>query len=611
MGRIFVLGSESIRPVTNLIDCRFVEYPSPRPNAHGQIHDFLVGILDEPADALVLYADSETNLALNIALHVRLSLGFLKENALCPIILMTDLGADNLLRLDEKAQIFMTEGVYQCPPSEVAEFIAKTSPLLIERYEEGFLEKIHILPPARSGKHSLANQWGAGVMYRLVTGHDYSDGGCETLENARKDLYFKYSRACTADDCEALLDDSASSIQRDLTVDARGKKILLIDDMADMGWTEALRAMLIGAEMDVIKERVLSFEELSPDSRRKIIDGDYDLYLLDLRLGGEDEESRLEPEAFSGMKVLQEIKNTNRGRQVIMFTASNKAWNFKALLSKSGGANGYYIKESPEFSFTESFSAKSLEGLKKEIEECFERNYLKRLYQFKEETLDDPSGNSQVIQELKSQMDIAFELAETAESPAQNKFAYLAIYQAFEIIVKDCIDVDRSSGMHLLYVNTDGGRVKVGDVIPERIEPLKYRTIETSRANWNNAIFEKLSAIFLTRMEDKDDGILQLIRMLHNARNCAVHIDKEPRYSTPLSKQQFNARYSTRLEYFRNHRIAPLMEELADLGLIKEVRKPGSYNSSYIVFGEGIVYSRLGSKLIAECVMRYTDLYLR
>ena len=151
----------------------------------------------------------------------------------------------------------------------------------------------------------------------------------------------------------------------------------------------------------------------------------------------------------------------------------------------------------------------------------------------------------------------------------------------------------------------------MGDVIPERIEPLKYRVIETSRANWNNAIFEKLSAIYLTRMEDKDDGILQLIRMLHNARNCAVHIDKEPRYSTPLSKQQFTSRYSARLEYFRDHRIAPLMEELADQGLIKEVRRPGSYNSSYIVFGEGVVYSRLGSILIAECVMRYTDLYLR
>jgi DNA-binding NarL/FixJ family response regulator len=29
-----------------------------------------------------------------------------------------------------------------------------------------------------------------------------------------------------------------------------------------------------------------------------------------------------------------------------MFTASNKAWNMKALLD--AGADGYYIKESPE-----------------------------------------------------------------------------------------------------------------------------------------------------------------------------------------------------------------------------------------------------------------------
>ena len=50
-----------------------------------------------------------------------------------------------------------------------------------------------------------------------------------------------------------------------------------------------------------------------------------------LRLNGAAEDGQLVPEEFSGYKVLRRIKELNRGNQVIMLTASNKAWNLKAL----------------------------------------------------------------------------------------------------------------------------------------------------------------------------------------------------------------------------------------------------------------------------------------
>lgn len=71
-------------------------------------------------------------------------------------------------------------------------------------------------------------------------------------------------------------------------------------------------------------------------------------------MNGVQEEKVLSPNEFSGMKILKAIKAANQGIQVIMFTASNKAWNMKALLD--AGADGYYIKESPEFAFPNSYS---------------------------------------------------------------------------------------------------------------------------------------------------------------------------------------------------------------------------------------------------------------
>lgn len=95
-------------------------------------------------------------------------------------------------------------------------------------------------------------------------------------------------------------------------------------------------------------------------------------------MNGVAEEDTFRPEEFSGMKILKAIKEQNKGNQVIMFTASNKAWNMKALLD--AGADGYYIKESPEYVFPASYSDSNARELYDSIVSCFCNGYLRNVY---------------------------------------------------------------------------------------------------------------------------------------------------------------------------------------------------------------------------------------
>lgn len=58
-----------------------------------------------------------------------------------------------------------------------------------------------------------------------------------------------------------------------------------------------------------------------------------------------EENRELAPDDMSGMNILKRIKQVNPGNQVIIFTASSKSWNLKALMDN--GADEYYLKESP------------------------------------------------------------------------------------------------------------------------------------------------------------------------------------------------------------------------------------------------------------------------
>jgi len=289
---------------------------------------------------------------------------------------------------------------------------------------------IHLDMPSNIGGHSLANQWGAEVLAR-VTNIKY-DTPIE-VSVSLKSIYFKYALFHTIfSKSNNIAIPKATKTE---AIQSKGRRILLIDDEADRGWEQIVRALFVDAYIDVVQSKIPGFDALPEQFIKRIQNDFYDLYLLDLRLQGEKEESIVQTELFSGMDVLEGIKSVNPGNQVIMLTASNKAWNLKKIIKKK--ANGYYIKEDPELLLPYEFSVENYHSFKKDIMTAYNNLYKRDLWA----QYDDLFGyiESSIIEdelkeELHSQLSI-FEQFMLASTSIDNlSSVYLTLFQIFETI---------------------------------------------------------------------------------------------------------------------------------------------------------------------------------
>lgn len=413
-----------------------------------RIHDEILPIVKKNANeksVIVILIDEldsiQYGLGFLLSLHIRLSVELLPQIHLLPIVFVSYLPIQYYLTYGSFSQILITKGVLFCSPDELESHINNIQKLSIEDYTKDVLELIKIDPA--EGSHSIANIWGASVLNSIISKDDYFE--TEESKNKKKSLYYKYIQAI-----------SPSNIKKSISnihINAIGKKILLIDDEANKGWDEVLKKYFLACSaFDVISETVSSFNDFSNDSKERIIHGDYDLILLDLRLNGPAEEGIYNPQDFSGMKVLKEIKRIINGTQVIMFTASNKAWNLKALLE--AGADGYYIKESPEYRFTRSFSQANFETFSKNVEFCFSRGYLRDVWR-KIQDLEmrwlTNSNHENMKNAVVNQLYLSYAFISNINNsePCINKnnkptnigkqyaFAFVSLYQVIEIVTSE------------------------------------------------------------------------------------------------------------------------------------------------------------------------------
>lgn len=158
---------------------------------------------------------------------------------------------------------------------------------------------------------------------------------------------------------------------KDLTVKNFAGNILLIDDLAHLGWSDAIAASLWGSEYTnndrregglLISERksqgsTFCLRSVSNEGGQKEDDffntlktniksyltEEIDIVLLDLRLRRVKDESTIDPEKTSGIEILQIIRGFNAGIPVIMLTASRRAKNMEKVYDL--GADSYFIKE--------------------------------------------------------------------------------------------------------------------------------------------------------------------------------------------------------------------------------------------------------------------------
>ena len=558
MAQIHIIGSKSIQ--TSLFGNEYIHIDIPQ-NAlnDSETHDFLINSLLGDINCVILDASEHRATMLTMAKHIRLSLESLGTKALCPIIFLTELSPRGFMlphSENDDVDILQTEGIYVSSLHDLQTTIQYCKPIDIERYHIGFLNRIHVTPPSEFSGHSLANQWGARVMYRLTSGGNLEENEYPELEKVKKSLYMKYITASTTDIKSLIFQGMVVGSLSERHIRSHNKRILYIDDCAESGWKDTLENIFTDADFEYIDRTVMSFDDYSPDEQDKILNEDWDLYLLDLRLGGDKEENIFNTEDFSGMKVLRKIKEHNRGNQVIMFTASNKAWNFKSLLNPDAGANGYYIKESPALKLPEQFSLMNISTFIEDVNKCFERAYLKDFYSLiidlrnHIKTLRAQFFNPQYLrlsEEMLSQLEIAFYMADIANSPNMHKYAYIAAEQTFEIIKKYLSDEKKG-----IQVGTEGFRkpvmplglkgYKTFPLTEEEIVQMKEEDAKKLLEDPEYVPYkatgapECLKSIYIHHFKQEDNGLLYFLHKIITIRNNFIHPANKKAQGKPMSK---------------------------------------------------------------------------
>lgn len=246
-------------------------------------------------------------------------------------------------------------------------------------------------------------------------------------------------------DIKSLLDSSKYVYSENVIRNKpEGGKYLLIDDKASEGWEVVLKQCVEKYELfDSIDQEIDSYERLSLSIQNKIAKGYYDVIFLDLRLLSAEENRELAPDDMSGMNILKRIKQVNPGNQVIIFTASSKSWNLKALMDN--GADEYYLKESPLYHFTEKESLANARHLIYAINSCLWRSYLSKSYlqirQLQEKCKSLDARFSEAYKdEIQEQFEIALHLIlQTRNENDKDTFAYA--FSALEFVFEQIVNV--------------------------------------------------------------------------------------------------------------------------------------------------------------------------
>ena len=500
-----------------------------------EYHNFIIKLFqDNEIDKLIFDLSTKPIQSLKLAYHIRLSLIELKEKSLIPILFSATQSFESIIgKCGKWIQIFSTNGTYFTSLNLAKIDVLHIEPLKAVEYKIVFLDNIQILPDETEGKHSIANQWGAFAMDKASNTNVlfYNDNLKQTFHK----LYFKYIQAFQFDYGSL---DKITHIKGNIpvgsanTIEARNKKILLIDDEAEKGWELVLKKIFKNGDFQVIKEKVADYNSFSESSKKLITEGGFDLFLIDLRLNGIQEEEFTPIEKFSGTNVLSEIKNKNKGNQVIIFTASNKAWNIKPLLDF--GADAFYIKESPEYMFSSKVSESNYLSFKSNVETCFERNYLKsistKIYVLKNNLKNLKNIYDQrFLDEIEILLDQSFDMHYYAKKEKQFAYAYVTLYMIIELI----------NNKFATRLSSDKWKISENENL------LDWKWDENIYSNTNTEIigskppeWQKISGLYFQKWQKTDYKFVRNVYFLIQKRNGFVHNDK-----SILDKQNSAGKY--------------------------------------------------------------------
>jgi CheY-like chemotaxis protein len=455
-------------------------------------------------------------MGLYLGLHIRLTKE-LGDVRLLPILFITDDSKEEILtnqinkKKEKSALLLFTKGSFLLSAFSLDEYISKHLPSIEETtLFETVIPNLNIENTKDPG-HQLANDWGA---FRLAKYAGY------TLKMEKpSSLYFKFKDSFTNNEIVPNANNTIGLFNESC-------KALLIDDNATSGWSETIKHILRSKIVNPGKSVSLDVITLFDEALKYVDYINYDVVFLDLRLLKEEDKSNQinSIDDFTGTKVLKVIKEINPGIQIIIFTASNKVWNIEKLLEL--GANGYYIKESPEYILSTRFSKDNYEEFIKTIQTCLLRKPLKQIYTLsqkiksiieslvKDKKLDKSFGKS-----IHQYIDLANKIIDKAKIENDYAMGYIVLFKCIELINDNYIVVDTLNNWQ---ITIDGPLKQYGY---NKVNNTTYLVIPVSFYNNIPNYFEKIAGFTSQVLGFTNNEILDLYHNVQR-RHKFIHPDE-------------------------------------------------------------------------------------
>ncbi len=268
-------------------------------------------------------------------------------------------------------------------------------------YEAAMLSIIKISPIHKQGSHAITNFWGAVNLARNA-GYSISETGYEYPPT----LYFKYlnknyqSNAVNPSQREFLVQKALEKNHSSFAHSAllindkidlskhpyfKNKRILLVDDNADKGWEASLKC-IFNQRLDVLTSLKYFISNLEKDEENMNVKfsqnstdflNEFDLIFFDLYMPITEESIPLS-KYNNSISIIKLFKNKFPHIPLIVFTASNKSWTMNEVLEN--GADGIYVKESPEYAADPQFSHDNFKSFVNIVINCLEKYSILRPY---------------------------------------------------------------------------------------------------------------------------------------------------------------------------------------------------------------------------------------
>ena len=462
---------------------------------------------------------------LRVAYHIRLSSELSFEKRCLPIVIISDIDIYTLNKLSALSSILFTKNIFtiQNEPNMVQNFdTTKIVPLIEEEYQNSFLDKIKIEQPKDYlSHHSIANEWS------IFRWSEFLKVSAQALqvnkEKISSMLYFKY-----------LLANNPIKKSKGLTFSPKSPtlngNILYIDDQWNQGWSDIFDKYFSKSSDINFSTFKYTYKDKNSDTvlkdiKNEVISKKPDLIILDLRLIKSDHndiKDEKDIELLTGVKVLNQIKDINKGIQVIMLTASNQTLILEKLYNY--GVLGYIRKEHPNDT---SVSTKdNLTKFKNFIDTGLEKKYLQEVWSKQNNILNFSLFKKSSNKKIKN---IAFDITtifEILDSKMEDKFSFVIFTYTKILEAISSIYVNEFT-MKYLEDNTDIGiyDYKQNNVYDYQSEKW-YRNTQN---RLHNIFFEKLS---LTQKSIHTD-LCELI----NCRNYIAHPNEKTPVGCNLIKQ--------------------------------------------------------------------------